>query len=80
MYVRIWMDKGSLYCCVRDNGKGFSEAAARPQADTGSGFGLMSVCDQMEHLGGSADIDSVPGQGTAVTLKLPLVKENTAHD
>ncbi|MNL60538.1 sensory histidine kinase DcuS [compost metagenome] len=74
------MGKGSLYCIVSDNGKGFSEATARPAAERGSGFGLMSVCDQMEHLGGSADIDSVPGQGTTVTLKLPLVKEITAND
>lgn len=80
IYVRVWMGKGSLYCIVSDNGKGFSEATARPAAERGSGFGLMSVCDQMEHLGGSADIDSVPGQGTTVTLKLPLVKEITAND
>lgn len=78
MHVRVWQAKDNLYCSVSDNGKGFAEAASRPQAALGPSFGLMSVCDQMEHLGGSADIDSVPGRGTTITLKLPLFKETTA--
>lgn len=34
----------------------------------------------MEHLGGTALIDSVPEQGTSVTLKIPLYKEQSSHE
>ncbi|QMV42891.1 sensor histidine kinase [Cohnella cholangitidis] len=71
--VRVWMNRDCVHCSVIDNGKGFTAASVpdKPAAG-GSGFGLLSVCDQIEHMGGTADIDSVPGQGTSVTLKLPL--------
>jgi len=79
--VRVWIRRDCVYCAVSDNGKGFSDASdLRRSSFGGSRFGLMSVCDQMEHLGGTADIDSVPGRGTSVTLKLPLNKESIAHE
>ncbi|WP_204604006.1 sensor histidine kinase [Cohnella boryungensis] len=73
MHVRVWMNRDYVFCSVMDNGKGFTTASpSGKSAAGGSRFGLLSVCDQMEHMGGTADIDSVPGQGTSVTLKLPL--------
>ncbi|WP_391575022.1 ATP-binding protein [Cohnella sp.] len=80
MQVRVWISRDCVYCSVTDNGKGFPDASAlRDSTTIGSRFGLLSVCDQMEHLGGTADIDSLPGQGTSVTLKIPLYKESLSH-
>ena len=40
----------------------------------GSGIGLAVVDEIMTALDGSADIDSQPGVGTTVTLRLPLYR------
>lgn len=76
MQVRIWVNRKFVFCSVIDNGKGFSDPTPLETSKSGeSHFGLLSVCDQIEQLGGTIGIDSVPGQGTSVTLKLPLFKE-----
>ncbi len=76
LQVSVWLQRDFVCCSVSDNGKGFSDAAdLRRSGSVRSRFGLMSVCDRMERLGGSAKIDSVPGRGTSVTLKMPLRKE-----
>jgi signal transduction histidine kinase len=41
---------------------------------TSSKFGLFSIRERMMALGGSFDIQSVPGQGTNATLTLPLTQ------
>ncbi|QJD82205.1 sensor histidine kinase [Cohnella herbarum] len=81
MQVRVWMSRDCIYCSVTDNGKGIPHISIPRQfVSGGARFGLLSVCDQMEHLGGSTEIDSVPGQGTSITLKLPLIKERLPNE
>lgn len=36
-----------------------------------SGFGLFSIRDRLPHLGGEFEIESAPGEGTCVTLRIP---------
>ncbi len=51
---------------VEDHGVGFdSRAISR-------GFGLRSVCDRVEHMGGEVRIDSRPGEGTRVEACAPV--------
>jgi signal transduction histidine kinase len=54
---------------VADDGRGFD--VGRLTADGASGFGLFSIRDRLPHLGGELAIDSAPGQGTRVTLRMP---------
>lgn len=61
---------GLLRIVVRDNGRGFDPKAVK--RTTGSGFGLISVRERLNYIGGSVHIDSEPGRGTAVTLTAPL--------
>ena len=63
---------------VRDDGAGFDVAAAAAAAGAQTGglsskFGLFSIRERMQALGGSFDIQSVPGNGTTATLTLPLL-------
>jgi signal transduction histidine kinase len=63
---------------VRDEGAGFDVAAAAASAGTPAGglsskFGLFSIRERMQALGGSFDIQSAPGSGTTATLTLPLL-------
>jgi signal transduction histidine kinase len=60
---------------VRDEGGGFDvRAAAAGTAASGSSskFGLFSIRERMQALGGSFEIESAPGQGVTATLILPL--------
>ena len=51
---------------VDDDGHGFDPARA-----TGAGQGLGNLRERAERLGGRAQIDSTPGQGTRVRVVLP---------
>jgi signal transduction histidine kinase len=54
---------------VRDDGHGF-DPAARPGAREGH-FGIEGMCERAERLGGSITIESQPGSGTTVVVRLP---------
>jgi signal transduction histidine kinase len=56
---------------VSDAGQGFEVAAA--EARHAGGFGLFSVRERLSLFGGRMTIDSVPGQGTRITLAVPRV-------
>ncbi|MCR5154929.1 MAG: HAMP domain-containing histidine kinase [Lachnospiraceae bacterium] len=72
---------------VKDDGIGISEEdkdkiwqrfwQADPSRgeDGGSGLGLAMVKEMSEFMGGSASVSSVLGEGSAFTIKLPLLKE-----
>jgi signal transduction histidine kinase len=51
---------------VADEGSGFD-----PEIQTGRGYGLFSIRERLQHLGGVMRIRSAPGQGTTVTLAVP---------
>ncbi|MGO9410047.1 MAG: GAF domain-containing protein [Spirochaetia bacterium] len=57
---------------VRDAGKGFDRAAIRLGGGTSGGFGLFSLQERLEALGGSITIESAPGKGSSFTLRVPV--------
>jgi PAS domain S-box-containing protein len=63
---------GQVKIEVRDPGRGFEPASM--EADTGSttGFGLFSIRERLELLGGRLEIHSTPGQGTQTMILAPL--------
>ena len=71
--VRLrWLELG-VEVEVRDDGKGFEAAAPAP--DESRSFGLFSIQERFDDLGGSVAIRSAPGDGTTVTLVLPYRAE-----
>jgi two-component system CheB/CheR fusion protein len=64
-----------VHISVEDHGVGFDPHATVPSASSG-GFGLFSVREQIHRLGGAMEIQSAPGAGTRVTLRLPLALEH----
>jgi PAS domain S-box-containing protein len=56
---------------VSDDGTGF-DVKKRCETDTDMGFGLFSIREQLRHHGGALTLDSRPGKGTRVTLRLPM--------
>ncbi len=39
---------------------------------SGRGVGMDVVCKNLEHVGGTVNVDSIEGEGTTITLKIPL--------
>ncbi|HET6528490.1 MAG TPA: PAS domain S-box protein [Balneolaceae bacterium] len=74
--VRIRKDKGFLRVIVQDEGKGFNVDVVRRRST--ESFGLFSVLDRLDALGGSVAIASQPGEGTTVELKVPVAPRVSA--
>ncbi len=64
--VSMTRQDGHVELAVRDTGTGFDPAAAHP------GTGLTHIRDRAAELGGTLDIDSAPGRGTAITVRVPV--------
>jgi len=62
---------------IYDDGVGFDPAgiAARTEARTdGSGYGIRSLQQRVKALNGSLELESAPGEGTVVAVRLPLAE------
>lgn len=60
---------------IFDDGVGFAPeklAENLAQRTDGSGFGLVSLTERVSALGGSLAVESSPGEGTVVAVRLPL--------
>jgi two-component system sensor histidine kinase DegS len=68
--VLVDLDEAQVSATVEDNGKGFD--AEQVLEEEGPGRGLRTLQDRIEQVGGTLDFESRPGQGTRVTLRLPV--------
>ncbi len=65
--IRLSMDGDRVSLEVQDDGKGFDTLAAGGQTR----FGLTSMRERVQLLGGVIAIDSAPGRGTTVSVEVP---------
>ncbi len=80
-------DANRVRLCVADDGPGMSAAQRRrafsasshDRQGVGRGFGLAMVRGLVERAGGSIEIDATEGEGTRVTLLLPI-DEPCSHE
>lgn len=64
---------GCLVLSVTDDGIGFdARAVAMSKPTARGGYGLFSVRERINFLGGDIQIDSTPGDGTVAVLTVPL--------
>jgi signal transduction histidine kinase len=64
--IRIAFEACVLSICIHDDGCGFDPASSPP------GNGLANLKRRMRDIGGSFTIESRPGAGTVVCLRLPV--------
>ncbi|MEU7071621.1 sensor histidine kinase [Streptomyces narbonensis] len=57
---------------VRDDGRGFDPLAPPERAGTGRGFGLDGMRARAERLTGTVTVEAAPGEGTAISARVPL--------
>lgn len=74
--VTITAAPGAITIVVSDDGCGFEPAQLdEPGHD---GFGLFSIRERLSHLGGILRLDSAPGRGTTVHMRVPRADAPTA--
>jgi signal transduction histidine kinase len=64
--VSLACQDGQVELASRDGGSGFDPAASP------TGSGLAHIKDRVAELGGTVDIDSAPGRGAALTIRVPV--------
>ncbi len=63
---------GAVRVKVSDEGPGFDPARLNWAGEGGGGFGLFSIRERFDLIGGSLEIDTAPGRGSRFTLTTPV--------
>ncbi len=58
---------------IDDDGQGFDVNRLTRVESSGRGAGLFTMKERVSLVGGECNVDSRPGKGTKVTVKVPLV-------
>lgn len=73
----MWRTADGVAIEVSDAGAGFDPLDVRAREGASGGFGLFSIRERLELLGGSFDAESAPGHGSRFKLKVPAVPAAT---
>ncbi|MFO7964321.1 MAG: PAS domain S-box protein [Desulfobacterales bacterium] len=63
---------GDLLIMVSDEGKGFDPKRVQKKKYSSSQFGLFSIEERLQHLGGKVDVESSPNAGTDISITVPI--------
>jgi len=74
--VSIHKRRNRVHIVIQDDGMGFNSDKVNSEIFRTSRFGLFSIREQLEHLGGNLVIKSEKGQGTTATVVVPLGKNS----
>jgi signal transduction histidine kinase len=69
--LRLEIGTADVRLAIGDDGAGFEPATLGPPDDTG-GFGLASVRERAELIGGTVRVTARPGEGTTVAVAAPV--------
>jgi signal transduction histidine kinase len=64
--ISLTQEADSVFLLVQDDGRGFDPATQT------AGMGLRSMRERASGAGGSLTLESTPGQGTRITVRLPI--------
>ncbi len=73
-----WLREDELQIVVTDSGRGFDPAALKRPGEAGGGFGLFSIQERLDLIGGRMEVHSAPGRGSRITLTVALAREPVA--
>ena len=77
-----WVRKvdGNIRIRVEDDGVGFDPVAVTSRAAKRAEFGLFSIRQRLEQLGGVIEIASEPGRGCRISMTAPLKRDKDGGD
>ncbi|GAA3101523.1 GAF domain-containing sensor histidine kinase [Pseudonocardia yunnanensis] len=71
--IRLKVSSGTVLLEVSDDGVGFDPASVPESESPGSGgYGLSGMLQRAELLGGRLEVDSAPGRGSTLRVRVPL--------
>jgi len=73
--VQVMTKKEMLKASIVDNGAGFKRTRKKNPPENQTSFGLEAISERARLLGGEANIHSRTGEGTEVSIHIPLPKE-----
>ncbi len=74
--AEVWLGqtKGEVKILVSDQGVGFDPGQSGSDHASANGFGLFSIRERLELVGGKLAVESAPGSGSRFTLTVPVKK------
>jgi len=70
--VIVGQRQGQLTVVINDDGRGFDVERARSNAIAGTSFGLLNMEERAALVGGTMEINSMPGAGAEIIFQLPV--------
>jgi signal transduction histidine kinase len=77
--IRAWREELVLCCSIRDDGGGFDSSQAHT-APGRKGLGLIAMQERVSAIGGTLHIESRPGNGTELSIRLPLEADHASSN
>lgn len=74
--VELFMEEGSIFLQVEDDGIGFDETAVLNTNNQPGGIGLLSIQERLKLLDGTLSLTTSPGQGTHITAQIPYYQNS----
>ncbi|NJN53457.1 MAG: hypothetical protein HC804_01120 [Anaerolineae bacterium] len=72
--VRFWREDNLFVVMIKDNGKGFDVQDVNSDYSSRGSLGMINMRERADRIDGSLKLESALGQGTTVTLVVPLDK------
>ena len=72
IHVRLYLEDSTLAVEIEDDGRGFDVGAVQKSYDERGSLGMINMHERAELVNGKLTIASAPGEGTRITLIVPL--------
>lgn len=76
VHVDIQKQNGMLVAVIADEGPGFDTNAVNTNYNARGSLGMVNMRDRARLVDGQLTVDSAPGHGTRITLRVPLTERN----
>lgn len=71
--IKTEASHGDLLLTVEDDGIGFDPDMLAAELERGEHLGLVAIRERAELLGGQLTINSLPGMGTSISVRIPMI-------
>jgi signal transduction histidine kinase len=72
VHITLCLDAGDVCLLVEDDGRGFDIGQISQQALPQRRLGLLGMRERVDLVGGRMKVDSAPGRGTRLEVRVPL--------
>jgi len=72
VHLRVERKEASVAALIEDDGRGFEVEKMGDSQAPERGIGLLGIRERVTFLGGNFDIQSRPGEGTRLTIEIPV--------